>query len=154
MTRRALFRRTVTGLIPEDDHARSMLRGVKIGATVAADIARPRNLEHLHLYWLLMDTIAEAIGAESENVSDLVKLRSGHVRTIKTKSGMVQFPKSISFAQLDRAGFNIFFDKACAIVCAEFLPHLKADDLRRQIEDMVGGNHYAANPRSHKGKAA
>lgn len=153
MTRRALFRRTVTGLVPEDDYARERLRGVKIGATLAAEITRPRNLEHLHLYWLMVDTIAEAVGAEPDNVSDLIKLRTGHVRTIKTKTGLVQFPKSISFAKCDQAQFNAFFDKACAVVCDEFLPHMKADELRRQIEDMVSGNHFAANPRKHKSAA-
>jgi hypothetical protein len=145
-----LFRRTVTGLVPENDYARQKIQGVKIGATVAVGVSRPRNLDHLRLYWLLVDTIAEAIGAESENVSDVIKLRVGHVRTVQTKTGLQHFPKSISFAALDQAEFSAFFDKACAAVCAEFVPHLKTGELRQQIEDLAGANYHAPNPRPHK----
>ena len=141
---KALFVRTLHGLMPEDEQGLAALRGVKIGSSVQIEVSRPRNIQHLRLYWNLVSVIAESIGAEAETVSDVLKLRTGHVRTIQTKQGIVRLPKSISFAQLDQAGFSAFFDKACVVVCQEWLPHMKADQLRQDIEDMVVGNKRSA----------
>lgn len=141
---KALFIRTVHGLMPEDDAAAQTLKGVRIGASVAVEVSRPRNIQHHRLYWKLCSVIAESIGAEPETISDVLKLRTGHVRTIQTKQGLVRLPKSISFAHLDQVGFSAFFDKACLVVCQEWLPHMRADQLRQDIEDMVVGNKRSA----------
>ena len=151
---KAFFIRTLHGLQPEDDNAAQSLRGVRIGQSVAVEVSRPRNVQHHRLYWKLVSVIAESIGAEPETVSDVLKLRTGHVRTIQTKQGLVRLPKSISFAQLDQAGFNAFFDRCCVVICEEWLAGMKADELRKQIEDIVAGNHFAANPTAHMRRSA
>ena len=133
-----LFTRTAFGLIPESDAARELLASIPLGLTVAVECSRPRNTQFLRLYWALVSTIAEAIGAKAENVHDVVKLRSGHFTVIQTKSGRIQVPKSISFAKMTEAQFKTFFNDACLFICQELLPQLKPSDLRRQIEQMVG----------------
>lgn len=138
MSDKAIFMRGVAGLVPDDDNAKEALQGVPIGALVACEVSRPRNLKHLRLYWKLCATVGDAVGVHRENVSDLIKLRTGHYVTVKSASGLHMFPRSISFGKLDQAGFSKFFDEACRIVCAEFIPNMKPSQLRDDILRMAG----------------
>ena len=135
---KAFFTRTVSGLSPADDEARDLLRSIKPGSTVGLELSRPRNIRFHRLYWGLCSAIASAIGAQSENVSDVIKLRSGHFTVVQTKTERLRLPKSISFAKMDQAEFRSFFERACVVVCEEFLPHMKPGELTKQIEQMVG----------------
>lgn len=134
----ALFLRTLTGLQPDNEAAREALQTLPVGSLVKCDVKRPRNLPQLRLFWSLCRAIGDAVGAHRENVADVIKLKTGHFTVVKTASGLHKFPKSISFAKLSQAEFNVFMNEACRIVCAEFLPHMKADEIRAQIEQMVG----------------
>jgi len=133
-----LFIRSVNGLTPADDSAREMLAGLPIGKMVKASVSRPRNLGHHRLYWSLASAIASSVGATRDNISDYIKLKTGHYTTMKTRNGLMMFPKSISFARMDQAQFNEFFKECCRVVTEEFLPHMKPSDLVREIEQMVG----------------
>jgi hypothetical protein len=135
---RALFTRTAFGLAAEGEAARELMASIPLGSTVSVDVARPRNVRFLRLYWALCGTIADSIGAQRETISDVLKIRTGHVRTIKTKDGMLELPASISFAKMKEPEFRQFFERCCAYICGEWLPHMKADELRKQIEQMVG----------------
>lgn len=135
---RPLFTRTTFGLVPDGDAAREMLASIPIGLTVAADISRPRNVRFLRLYWALCGSIADSIGAQRETISDVLKIKTGHVRVIKTKGGMLELPASISFAKMKEQEFKAFFDRCCMFICEEWLPHMKASELKHQIEQMVG----------------
>lgn len=133
-----LFTRTAFGLVPESEAARELLASTPIGSCVSVEWSRPRNVQFHRLYWALVNTVAEAIGVKPNNVHCLIKLRTGHYTLIQTKSGRVQVPKSISFAKMDQAQFNTFFNDACLFVCQEVMPHISSKDLRTQIEQMVG----------------
>lgn len=144
---KAFFVKTLTGLQPEDDAGREALLGLRLGQLCEVEIKRPRNLQMHRLFWKLCSTIGEAVGVEPENVCDVLKFRTGHVRQIETKSGVIKVPRSISFAKMDQAAFNTFFDRACVVVCSEWLPHMEATELRREIEQMAGGSYQAPNPK-------
>ena len=133
-----LFTRTAFGLVPESDAARELLASTPIGSCVAVEWSRPRNGQFHRKYWALISKIAEAIGAKSDNVHCVVKLRSGHFTVIQTKNGRVQVPKSISFEKMNEAEFTAFFNDACLVICEELLPQLKPSDLRKQIEQLLG----------------
>lgn len=135
---KGVFIRSVTGLVPDDDNAREALLGVAPGTLVMCEVNRPRNLRHLRLYWKLCATVGDAVGVHRENVSDLIKIRTGHYVTVKSATGLHMFPRSISFSKLDQAGFAKFFDEACACVCREFIPHMKPSELRDDILRMAG----------------
>ena len=133
-----LFIRSVNGLTPADDSAREMLAGLPIGKMVKASVSRPRNLGHHRLYWALCSAIASSIGAQRENVSDVLKLKTGHFTVVQTKSERIRLPRSISFAKMTQDEFNTFFKECTRVICEEFLPHMKPSDLVKEIEQMVG----------------
>lgn len=137
---KALFIKTLHGLMPDpsDERSREVLKGLPLGVTVQVDVTRPRNLGHMRLYWALCGAIADGIGAHRENVSDLIKIRTGHFTVVQTKTERMRFPKSISFGKMSQVEFAQFFNEACRIVCEEFFPHMKAGEISKQVEQMVG----------------
>lgn len=138
MSEKAIFMRGVAGLVPDDDNAREALQGVPIGALVACEVSRPRNLRHHRLFWKLCSSIGEAVGVHREAVANVIKIRTGHTMTVKTAKGWHEFPKSISWAKMDQGQFSAFFNDACAIVCSEFVPNMKPSALRDEILRMAG----------------
>jgi len=134
----AFFIRTATGLAAADDAARELLHGIAIGKAVSVSISRPRNGKMNRLYWALMSAIASSTGTTRDNISDYVKLRTGHYVTLKTSKGLFMLPRSISFAKLDQAAFDTFFAECCRVVIEEFLPHMQPSDLVAEIHQMVG----------------
>jgi len=136
---RAFFQKRPDGtLCPADDAGAEILQGLKVGAFVAVEVTRPRNIQHHRLYWALCSHIAQAIGADRENVSDVIKLRTGHCTIVQTKTERVRLPRSISFAKMDQAEFRQFFERCVRVVCEEFLPHQRPSELIREIEQMIG----------------
>jgi hypothetical protein len=130
--------KTAQGLTPHDDAARESMHGVALHTVVQVDVTRPRNIKFHRLYWALCSAIASSIGASRDNISDVLKLRTGHFTVVQTKTERVRLPRSISFAKMNEAEFRQFFDQCCRVVCEELLPHLAPTKLRREIEDMVG----------------
>jgi hypothetical protein len=136
---KAFFQKTPEGTLrPADEASAEVLQGLKVGAFVAVEVTRPRNIQHMRLYWQLCSHIAQAIGASRENVSDVLKLRTGHFTVVQTKTERIRLPRSISFAKLDQAEFRTFFEECVRVVCEEFLPTQKPSELLREIEQMVG----------------
>lgn len=127
-------------LLAADAGAEAAMAKIKQGALVMVDVTQPRNLRRHRLYWSLMQKVAENLdGVTAETVSDVVKIRIGHVNTLKTISGLVQTPKSISFSAMDETAFSDFFERAVAFICADVIPGLDRDDLTREVLEMVGG---------------
>ena len=147
---KGVFVRTVTGLMATDETARGCLKGIRIGAMVQVEVSRPRNLQMLRLYWAMCNAIADSIGAETENVSDVLKIKTGHFTAVKTRTETLKFPRSISFAAMSQTDFEAFYSKCCDIVIAEWLPHLTNAELKAEIEQMTGVTYHAAKPRNHK----
>ena len=136
---KAFFQKTDQGTLrPVDAAGAEVLQGVKVGALVFVDVTRPRNPSHHRLYWALCAHIAEAIDATPENVSDVIKLRTGHCTIVETKQGQVTLPRSNSFAKMDQAEFSAFFERAVRVVCEGFLSHQAPTNLTREIEQMIG----------------
>ena len=135
---KAVFVRTLGGLQPADDAGREMLQGIQIGSDVMVDISRPRSLPFHKRFYALAGIIAKSIGVPTESVVDIIKLRTGHFKVIQTAKERYQVPRSISFAKMDSVAFADFYKRAEVVICEEFLPHLKPDGLRTEIENMVG----------------
>ena len=132
--------RTMSGLTPDptDERSAGALKGVKIGASVMVEVTRPRNIGHHRLYWAMCSKIASAIDADPENISDVLKLKTGHCVTVQTKDGPVQLPRSISFAAMDQASFREFFEKCCRVISMEWLPHMSAKQVQVEVLNMMG----------------
>jgi hypothetical protein len=113
--------RTVAGLEAQDDQAKDVLRKVKVGEVVQCEIIKPRNLAHHKKFWALLNTVWECAGDWSSPYMILIelKVRLGHVQkvVIRETGEIVSVPKSISFAAMDQAEFEQFYDRALMELC-------------------------------------
>lgn len=139
---KALFIRTPHGLMPDpdDDRSRDVLKGIALGSLLEVELKRPRNLQFHRLYWKLCSVISESVpGFETaENVSDVLKIATGHYTMVRGKTDTYRLPKSISFAKMDQAEFSAFFERCCRVICEGWVKHMKAEALRDDVLRMVG----------------
>lgn len=87
---------------------------------VYVEVRQPRNGPHHRLFWTMCARIGAAVGCEAEDITYILKKRTGHVRQIRTKSGVEEIPLSISFAKMDQIAFKAFFDKCLYVIENEF----------------------------------
>lgn len=129
MSSAGFFVRTVRGLEADDDRAHQMLKGIKTGTVIACGVSRPRNVKLLRKFWSLCSRIAHAVPGDmtAENVSDVLKVRSGHCTVIKGRTDTYRLPKSIAFDAMDEGEFQAFYERCEKIVLEEWLHHLKGD---------------------------
>ena len=136
---KGLFRKTLSGLSPHNQAAHDLLAKHRIDELLTMDVMKPRNLGMHRLYWALCQKVSENMDGDfnAEVVSDVLKIRTGHVTVVKTTKGECFIPKSISFAAMDQIKFNEFFDRAIRVVCTDVLPGVNSDDLRAEVEAML-----------------
>lgn len=136
----ALFRKDAQSLRPASRDAEDLLAKIKLGQDVIVEVKRPRNLQHHRKFWALMQLVADNLeGTPADTLAEVVKLRTGHVDVVKTKRGIVEIPKSISFAAMDQTAFEQFYDRAVAFILSDILPGLNKADLEREVEDVIAG---------------
>lgn len=138
-----VFRKDVNSLRPADRMAQDALAKIKAGDMVTVEVRKPRCLSHHRLYWALMQLVADNMDGDfsPEVVSDVIKVRTGHVTVVRTKKGEVFVPKSISFSSMDQVAFRDFFDRALKVVVTDIIPGLDSDTLRHEVEAIIAGGH-------------
>lgn len=134
-----VFRKELFGLAATDDASEAALRSIKLGECLEVKLKRPRNLQQHRLFWALMQKVYENQEhyTSPEQVCTAFKFATGHVESIKTARGVIQVPKSISFAKMDQIAFGAFFKKAVDFCVQEVIPGLKSEDLEREVMEMV-----------------
>jgi hypothetical protein len=137
---KVLFRRTASGLMPDDDPAREELRRLKIGQLVFVEIKAARNLrQHKYLFALLRLMVDHGVYPTTDAALTALKIATGHVDrlVIKDTGDVHLIPKSISFASMRQSEFAEWFDAALKVVATRWL-EVAPDVLAREIEGMLG----------------
>jgi hypothetical protein len=137
----ALFTKRFGSLRPADALAGEAIAKIKDGETIRVEWKRPRNLRMHRLYWSLCQLVAENTqGYTADNISDLIKLSTGHYDVLKTASGkkIYHVPRSISFSLMDQDAFKAFFDRAIDFILAHVLPNTNRPELEREVFERIG----------------
>lgn len=113
----------------------SAMGKIPFGKVVHVEVKQPRNSKHSRLYWTLCARMADALGCDREDISHILKVRTGHVRQIRTKRGVEEVPQSISFAKMDQEAFAKFFDKCVHVIEHEF--GIAAPDVLAAVADIL-----------------
>jgi hypothetical protein len=115
------LRRVGNSLVPDGDESIVEFVGLPFGKPMRCEVKQPRNGAFHRLYWALCARIAGGIRADAENISDVLKIATGHYTTIRSKSyGEIRVPKSISFAAMDNQAFGKFFEECVRVIYAEW----------------------------------
>jgi hypothetical protein len=104
-------------LVPASAESAAIFTRLKFGRTLKCEVREPRNAKHHALYWTICQRIANAVGAEPQNVSDLLKIEAGHYRLVRSKKyGDLRLPRSISFKEMSQDDFSAFFEKVLLVI--------------------------------------
>lgn len=134
-------------LVPASAESAAIFARLKFGRTLKCEVREPRNARHNALYWTICQRIANAVGAEAQNISDLLKIEAGHYRLVRSKKyGDLRLPKSISFAEMGQDEFSPFFEKVLLIIKENWgREALDAiEDLISEGRDLIGHNSKGA----------
>ncbi|MDP9090306.1 MAG: DUF1367 family protein [Pseudomonadota bacterium] len=128
--------RTVFGLAATDDAGKEILRKIKVGKTVKAEITTPRNIKHHKKFFALLNTVWAATG-DWASVDDLLielKFNLGITRevVIRKTGEVVKLVGSISFASMDQQAFDLFYESAVRELC-EMAGGIETDHLRQEV---------------------
>ena len=136
---RVLVYKHLSALRSADDDAETLIRSLREGEIVAADIKRPRNLAHHRKFWKLMQIVADNQEhyKDAEEVCTAFKFAVGHTQKLKTMRGVVEIPLSISFARMDQTAFEAFYERALDFLVTEVIPGIAVKELEREIDDML-----------------
>jgi hypothetical protein len=127
--------KTPDGLKPFSDTDYELLKKIKIGSTVKAEITKPRNIQFHKKFMALVRLVFDNQDLY-DNIEDLLvefKLKAGQYQEhITTKGKIVYVPKSISFGAMDEYAFGEFYTNALNILGK--IINVESETLREQVE--------------------
>lgn len=141
-----LLTRTLSGLAPADEAASAVLRKIDTGATVIADVRRPRNLSAHRRWWALVNLIYT--NSDTYPSPDVVhchlKLLAGcaDAVTLKGTGEVVLVPKSMSFSSMDEDAFQEVWKRAVHVVAEQILPGITEQDVEQEIMQLIGAGSF------------
>ena len=132
-------------LAPVDMIGVEALDAVPNGATLRVRWTRPRNVGHHRMFFALIGIVFEAQDrfATKDDLLDALKIALGHYATWRIGDREVLRPKSISFAAMDQAAFEAFYDSAVALILEKVLPGTNRDDLEARVHEILDGRQAA-----------
>lgn len=142
---RFLAHKYLGSLRPVDVGGEDALRKIGQGELVTIEIKRPRNARFHRKYWALVTLVWENSDTDrypsAEDLHSAIKIAAGLRTRIELPDGTVGFiPGSIAFHKMTQDDFSAFFDRVCDLVCKHFLPGVSNEELRAEIEALVGAD--------------
>ena len=135
-----LWKRSGRSLVPANDRADELLRGVRPGELITFRWKTKRSLPQMRLYFGLMNLLVKQQVFPSKDAASLAtKVACGHVDiAIMPDTGeVVYMPRHINFDALPQAEFNTFFENAVNVVVERFLPGNTPEEVMAELERML-----------------
>ena len=139
-----LMRRTIGGLTAEaEGEAVTVLQRIPIGSAVVADIRDPRRRSSAYERWFFC--LLNKVWANQDYYKTVTNLRHalliklGYVDRYEFRDRTVlTFPKSMQWHKMGREDAEKFMNDAVKFMCSEIIPGMDENDLRREIDEMIG----------------
>lgn len=134
---------TDSGLVPLYDSDLELRQKLRPGERVLCRISKPRNYEFHKKFFALVRLAFQNLPERlhlmlnirsEEDMLTCIKLDLGYARTAWHGRRQVVIPGSISFAAMDQAEFEIFFNRAVDLVLSSYLRGTDKADLIEEIE--------------------
>lgn len=127
--------KTLNGLAPADEEAKTALRRWKVGETLKCGVKKPRDyVNHKRYFGLLNLTFENQERYTSfEHFRKAVQIAAGHVDEVISLDGEIVFiPKSIAYDSLDEMEFSKVMGETMK-VCAKILGDLELHELEQEV---------------------
>ena len=140
MTTSAAFFSNGKALYPYEDRAIQMLRGFKVGKGVMVEAYTPRNIDQHRLFFGVLKKVAENSDTwtDVDSLRDALLLETRHVDYVQDLTEKVYMtPKSLRFASMSQAEFQIVFDDVMRVIETQILPGIDREALTNEVWDML-----------------
>lgn len=139
LVKRRAFYAGEIGFFPNNEMAQQDIAIATMDEEVVCSFTRPRNLERLKYLWALVHKVSDNSDRWRDKDEAMVELKllAGYAKLVfdsKTRELELK-PKSLT--RISDEELRSLTDKITAIILEEILPGMKANDLRREIEDML-----------------
>lgn len=130
----------LTPMFPEDGEALSMLHS---GREYMVSISVPRNVKFHRKFFALLgicyDNMPDYIRKRDhihsiDTLLYAIKIAAGHFDNISVNGREIPVPRSISFAKMDNAQFERFYNRALDIILETYLVGTSRSDIIEEIE--------------------
>lgn len=123
-------------LRPSSEEAEQYLAKIAQGEEVQAEIKRPRNLKFHKRFMKMCSLIAENAPGNytPREIAGLLEIRTGHVKIVKAKGEIHQWPEDINFAAMDEVEFEKLVNDCTQYVFEAIIPGLEPGELRAELE--------------------
>lgn len=139
---RLQLKRTLNGFSPADDMSVETARRFKVGEIFKAEVVKPRSRKTLGRYWVLCQMILDNSDTfrSKEQVSDYLKIRTGHSTSIVSKSTgeIFHVANSIDFDSMCEAEFAELWQRVCDVVVQDILPGITQHEIEYEIGKIIG----------------
>lgn len=136
---RVLARRTLSGLVPADDQAAAEFKRVPVDKLCYAEIKRARNPKQHRLCFAMLKLMVDHAEFPSTDAAlDALKIATGHFDLGEHDGKTIYVLRSINYANMGGTEFSAWFDSAIKVVTERWLPGVKSETLRAELEEMVG----------------
>ena len=124
-------------LKPVYESDQDSLRKIPANEEVKADIVRPRNYQFHKKFFALLNLAFnnQERYDNFEAMRAVFIMKAGFYEEVRTDKGLLYFPKSISFANMDEIEFTQLYSKMLDIVCIEL--GAEREDLIPEIENFM-----------------
>lgn len=135
---RVLARRTLSGLVPADDQAGAVFGKVPLHKVVYVQLVTARNPKQHRLCFALLNMMVEHGEFPSiEAALNALKIATGHFDLADQDGKTVYVLRSINYANMRGVEFSEWFDSAVKVVTERWLPGVKSETLRAELEEMT-----------------
>mgnify|MGYP003625234303 CR=1 FL=1 len=126
-----------------DSEDQSLINDMEIDTILSVKKRNKRSITQHRMYWGLINLVLENqdMFESSEDLSNYIKLKSGHVQSFMMKDGeVIKFPKSISFKMSDQESFNAFLDRAIDFIISPkgLWPGMEKNVLLNEVYEVIG----------------
>lgn len=138
-----LMQKNLGALRPVDEAGEQALQKIKNGAVLMIEAKQPRNGSHHKLYFALVNIVFQnqEIYETPEQLHNALKIAAGIYEPLTMPNGTVhKIPGSIAFNRMDQVAFSAFYDKVCDLIAEHFIPGISSEDLKREVESMIGAS--------------
>lgn len=127
--------------VPTDEVQADMARvSARAGKEIKITVTHPRNPRQHRLLFGLLKLVADNHPAfdRMDKVLLALKMATGHAECSVVNDTVVWTPKSISFAAMDQAEFNQFFEDALGAVTGWMLKGVTREQVLDEVTQITG----------------
>jgi hypothetical protein len=141
LQKRPALHKGEVGLFPTNELAEEDIATVAMFTEVMVSMRSEKNLQALKFLWALVHKAADNSDRflDKDDAMDRLKLAVGYSKAVYDPATRKVEARPRSLKRISDERLRWLTDRIIDVICADVLPGMKHNDLRKEIEEMIGG---------------